>query len=229
MLNSYFQVLIFLLISNPVYVDFTQHKMNKTKIRYVALGDSYTICEGAAIQEAWPTILTKHLNEKGVDIELVANPSVTGWTTQNLIDKELAIYDASDANFVTLLIGVNDWVQKVDKEKFHFNLNYIIDHIQKTLPDKSKIILITIPDFSATPNGPKYSHGRDITEGIKEFNQIISNEAKKRGLKVVDIFPTTQLMKGKDDLVSPDGLHPSAKEYALWEKVILPVAFDILK
>ena len=35
---------------------------------------------------------------------------------------------------------------------------------------------------------------------------------------------------GKDaSLVAADGLHPSAKEYALWEGRIFPVAMDILK
>jgi len=200
-----------------------------SKIRYVALGDSYTICEGALTEESWPSMMTKHLKDKGLNIELVANPSVTGWTTQNLIDNELQVFNSSNANFATLLIGVNDWVQKVDKEKFHSNLNYIIDFVQKRLPDKRNLVLVTIPDFGASPNGHKYNGGRDISEGISEFNAIIASEAKKRNLVIVDIFPTTQQMKGQADLVSLDGLHPSAKEYALWEKLISPAVYDLLK
>jgi len=30
-------------------------------------------------------------------------------------------------------------------------------------------------------------------------------------------------------LVGPDGLHPSAKEYAEWEKIVFPIALDLLK
>jgi len=73
------------------------------KIRYVALGDSYTIGEGAKRDESWPTLLTKHLNEKGVSVELVANPSRTGWTTQDLIDRELSVCEENKPDFVTLL------------------------------------------------------------------------------------------------------------------------------
>ena len=218
-----------LLLSGVVIQSTTNRMTSAAKIRYVALGDSYTICEGALADESWPVILTKHLREKGIDIELIANPSVTGWTTQNLIDRELPIFNSSNATFATLLIGVNDWVQKVDKEKFHYNLNYIIDQALKKLPNKKNLVLITIPDFSATPSGAKYGGGRDITEGIKEFNSIITAEAKNRGLKVVDIFPTTQQMKGKADLISGDGLHPSAKEYGLWEGLILPIVYNLLK
>lgn len=228
--KAYFRALICLVhlggtSFKPINPVMTQ---DKDKIRYVALGDSYTICEGATKEESWPYILTKHLQEKGIDIELVANPSVTGWTTQNLIDKELSVFNAADPTFATLLIGVNDWVQKVDKEKFHSNLNFIIDKVIEKLPNKKNLVLITIPDFSATPNGAKYGHGRDITEGIREFNTIITAEAKKRSLKVVDIYPTTRQMINKPDHVSADGLHPSAKEYALWETLILPVVVEVL-
>ena len=198
----------------------------KKNIRYVALGDSYTICEGITREESWPYKLTSNLQEKGIQIELIANPSQTGWTTQNLIENELPIFDSSTPNFSTLLIGVNDWVQEVDCKKFQSNLILIINHVQKKIGNN--LILITIPDFSATPEGPKYGNGRDITKGIQEFNQIIINESINRKLKHVDIFPLSQEMKNNPDLVSSDGLHPAAKEYALWNQLITQATFELL-
>lgn len=196
-------------------------------IRYVALGDSYTICEGATWEESWPVIMTEKLSNAGIPIQLVANPSRTGWTTQDLIDKELPIFDSSSPAFATLLIGVNDWVQGITKEKFHENLNFIIDHVLAKV--KNKLVLITIPDFGITPEGPKYSKGRNIGEGLQEFNEIIKAEAKKRNLKCVDIFPSSLEMKDKPELIAADGLHPSAKEYSIWEKLIYPVVSEVLK
>lgn len=229
MRKTYLSGLICLvLLGGTSFKPFDYRMRTVDKIRYVALGDSYTIGEGAEKEEAWPVLLTKHLQETGVKIELVANPSVTGWTTQDLIDKELPVFNSSNPTFATLLIGVNDWVQKVEKEKFHSNLNYIIDKVLEKLPNKKNLVLITIPDFSATPNGGKYGHGRDITEGIKEFNAIITGEANKRGIKMVDIFPTTQQMNNKPDHVATDGLHPSAKEYALWETSIFQEVAPLL-
>jgi lysophospholipase L1-like esterase len=203
--------------------------MSQTNIRYVALGDSYTICTGASETQSWPVLLCKHLKEKGVNVELIANPSQNGWTSQNLIDRELPVFDKSKATFVTLLIGVNDWVQGVDAKTFQKNLVKIIDHVQAQLPDKSKLILITIPDFGVTSTGARYSGGRDISKGISEFNAIILEEAKKRNLKTVDIFEKSKEMGKDSTLVAPDGLHPSAKEYAIWETLIYPVAFQLLK
>lgn len=199
----------------------------KKPIKYVPLGDSYTICTGATEAESWPSILTKHLNEKNITTELLFNPSKNGYTSQNLIDIELPKFDKSDCNFATILIGVNDWVREVSTEEFHENLNYIIDHVEKKI-GKKRIILITIPDFGVTPQGSLYGGGRNITKGIIEFNDIIKSEAVKRKIVLVDIFLMTQDMKGKSDLIAADGLHPSAKEYALWEKMILPVAGDLL-
>ena len=201
-------------------------KNNKT-IRYVALGDSYTICEGATWEQSWPFILANNLKKQGINIELIANPSKTGWTTQNLIDNELPVFDNSQPTFSTLLIGVNDWVQEVSKENFHKNLNTIINHVQRKAGNK--LILITIPDFSVTPEGPKYSKGRNISEGLQGFNQIIKEEAKKRKLPCVDIFPTSLNMLNNPELISSDNLHPSAKEYALWEQLIYPAAYELLK
>ena len=206
-------------------------------IRYVALGDSYTIGEGAKQGEAFPDLLVWHLNyiqRNSHDsliwfdggIALSANPSVTVYTTQNLIEKELPVFDTIKPHFCTLLIGVNDWVQGVDSGTFHKNLNYIIDHV---LSAKSKLILITIPDFGVTPTGKMYSGGRDISKGITEFNDIIKSEAHKRNLPIVDIFPESQKMKDNPDLIAHDGLHPSAKEYALWGKLIFPVAYKLFK
>ncbi|MFY9311488.1 MAG: SGNH/GDSL hydrolase family protein [Bacteroidia bacterium] len=198
-------------------------------IRYVALGDSYTIGTGAKKEEAWPVLLTNHLKENKIDIDLIANPAQNGWTTEDLIEYELPVLDKSKATFVTLLIGVNDWVQGVDAKTFQKRFKIIVEHIQKQLPDNSKLLIISIPDFGVTPAGKKYGNGRDISKGIAEFNSIILAEARRLNLKTADLFDISKKMGTNTELVAPDGLHPSAKGYALWETVIYPVALQMLK
>ncbi|MBP7809619.1 MAG: SGNH/GDSL hydrolase family protein [Bacteroidia bacterium] len=202
--------------------------MDEGVVKYVALGDSYTIGTGANENEAWPVLLTKHLNDAGIKTELVANPSKNGFSTQNLIDMELPVFDKSGATFVTLLIGVNDWVREVNATTYTKNLIYILDHVQKKLTNKNNILLITIPDFGVTPQGAYFSNDRDVSKGITEFNNIIKAEAKKRGLPLVDIFEISKQMKDNTELTAKDGLHPSAKEYAIWETLILPEAKKLL-
>jgi acyl-CoA thioesterase I len=205
-----------------------QDTLVEEKIRYVAIGDSYSIGEGASPNESWPAVLTRHLNEKGLRVELVANPSVTGWTTQQAIDRELPIFLKQKPNFGTLLIGVNDWVQGVDPEMFRKNFAFLVDQMLAVLPDKKRLLIVTIPDFGVTPTGPKYARGRNISEGIASFNQIISEEAAKRQVRIVDIFELSKKMGGDSSLVAEDGLHPSAKEYAEWETVIFPAVMELV-
>ena len=196
---------------------------------YVALGDSYTICTGTSSPaEQWPTLLADGLTKAGIPMQLVANPARNGFSTQNVIDNELPLLKANACDFATLLIGVNDWVRGVDINTYHKNLNHIIDEVQKVLPNKSHLLLITIPDFGVTPKGALYGDERNISEGITQFNDIIKAEAKKRGLACVDIFPLSKAMLNNKELVAADGLHPSAKEYALWETLILAEAKKLL-
>lgn len=199
------------------------------KIRYAAIGDSYTIGEAVQENERWCNVLAEHLNREGVAIEIVCNPSVTGWTTQQVIDNELPLYRSVKPDFATLLIGVNDWVQGVSAEKFRENLRFIISEMQKELKKKENILLVTIPDFSATPEGAKYAKGRDITKGLSAFNEIIKQEAATKNLSVADIFDLSQAARNDVSLIAADGLHPSGKEYARWEEVIFPLAIKILK
>ena len=198
------------------------------KIRYAAIGDSYSIGEGASVAEAWPALLARHLTAGGLNVALVANPSRTGWTTQQAIDEELPPWRAAKPDFASVQIGVNDWVQGVDVKTFQQRLVTLLDEMQKVLPDTNRLFLVTIPDFSVTPTGASFSGGRDIARGLTEFNDVIEQEAARRGLKVVDVFTLSQKMKNDSTLIARDGLHPSAKEYALWEAIIFPEAQKLL-
>jgi len=206
-----------------------QSEIERERIRYAAIGDSYSCGEGATPKESWPELLTQHLNAQGLHVDLVSNPSVTGWTTKNAIDRELPKFINSNPSFATLLIGVNDWVQGVDDATFRKRFSYLLDQMLAVLPNKEHLLVVTIPDFGVTPAGPKYSRHRDISAGLTRFNQIVIEEAKTRGLRVVDIFSLSKKMGEDRSLVAKDGLHPSAKEYAEWEKIIFPAAMELLR
>jgi hypothetical protein len=45
----------------------------------------------------------------------------------------------------------------------------------------------------------------------------------------VDVFEISKQMKDDPGLVAADGLHPSARECAIWEKLIFPVAKKLLQ
>jgi lysophospholipase L1-like esterase len=197
-------------------------------IRYAVVGDSYSIGEGASEAESWPALLARHLTKSGRPVDLVSNPSRTGWTTQDAIERELSLFRAARPDFATLMIGVNDWVQGVAPEIFRERLAHLMDEMRTVLPNDKQLLIVNIPDFSVTPSGPSYARGRDISAGLTSFNRIIAEEATRRGLPLVDIFPASQEMRGHPELIAVDGLHPSAKTYSRWEELIFPAAQKLL-
>jgi len=205
------------------------HAQTNTMINYIPLGDSYTIGTGTTGDKAFPALLTQHLNAENIPVRLVSNPAVNGFTTLDLIAYELSVFLKSNVDFTSLLIGVNDWVQGIDEKTFADNLSFILDKVQDHISNKNNIVLITIPDFSVTPQGKNHVRGRNAEAGIIRFNNIIKQEAKKRKLAVVDIFELSRAMGTDSSLVADDDLHPSFKEYARWEAMIFPVVREIIK
>src|SRR5256885_15725017 len=130
-----------------------QTSVSKDKIRYAVVGDSYSCGEGAKPTESWPALLMQHLKSQGVDVDLVSNPSVTGWTTKDAIDKELPKFVNSNPNFATLLIGVNDWVQGVDETTFRNRFSYLVDQMLAVLANKKTATTVTIPGSGTTSTG----------------------------------------------------------------------------
>ena len=199
------------------------------KIRYVALGDSYSNGEGETSNDAWPVLLTNHLKKEGHDIEFVANPSVSGFTTQNLIDEELPVFIKARPTFATVLIGANDLFQDIDKKILQTNFVTILDKMQEVLPDKQNIVVLTIPDYSVSPQARLYKSNPQEQNKIIEFNEFIKKEAERRKLSVVDLFDLAKAMGEDDSLVTTDGLHPSAKELKLWEEIIYPIVDKLFR
>lgn len=197
------------------------------EIRYVAIGDSYTIGYGVSEKNRWPNVLINNLKKEGININLVANPSASGFMVRDAIEFELPEVERIKPDFVTILIGANDSFRQEETETYQKDLIELLDRLEKILPNPKNIILITIPDYSISPQAfglPK----EELSKLIQDYNEVIKEEGNKRGLKVADIFPVSQTMIETSDYIE-DGLHPSAKGYLKWGKVIFPVVFDFLK
>lgn len=221
-------VLVFLYLKQN---DLKSHKVrfinSKIEIKYVPIGDSYTIGLGVAEKDRWPNILTNHLKRKGINIDLVVNPAVSGYTVKDVIEMELVEVERLKLDFVTVLIGANDNFGQKDAETYRQELRKLLDKLQLIVTNPKNIVLITIPDYTKSPAFRLYQK-EDILKLIEEYNKIIIEEGSKRDLIIADIFPISQTMISDDDYVS-DGLHPSAQGYIKWEKIIFPAVFDLLK
>lgn len=215
-------LLVYLIISG--YVDPNDYGK---EIRYVAVGDSYTIGTGATPEKSWPMQLVVKFRLREKPFTLVANLARAGWTTREVIDYQLPQYKTLIPNFATILIGTNDWVRGMDEETFRKNFAHILDEMIKVLPDPQHLLVLTLPDFSVTPKAKDIAGDRDISAGLAGFNAIITEEAKKRTLRIVDLFSLAGEVKEDPALISYDGIHPSVRGYNRWADVIYEEVKDL--
>lgn len=199
------------------------------EIRYIALGDSYTAGTGASPEESWPVLLTKRLQDKGVRLRLVANLARSGWTTKDVIEKQLPVYKSAQPSLASILIGANDLVRGGSPKIYRQELAFLLDQMLAVLPDRRKLFVVTIPDYSITPAGQEFAAAVDVSAGLRAFNKIIYEEARRRNLVVIDIYDLSQRMAQDPSLISADNLHPSAQEYAIWAERISHAVYEMLQ
>ncbi len=194
-------------------------------MRYVALGDSYTIGTSVAEPERWPNQLLRRL-DGSARLELIANLGVNGYTSGDLIRDELPRLDGLKPDFVSLLIGVNDVVQDVGLATYAANVAVILDDLLARLPDRHILTLAT-PDYTVTPQGAAFGDPKRQSAAIKRFNDTLQEAATARKIRFVpDIFELSR--SAPRSLVAADGLHPSGAQYALWVDAVAPVVGELL-
>lgn len=198
-------------------------------LRYVALGDSYTAGSYVEESENWPSQLTRRLTVSGVETILAGNLARKGWTTDEAINHQLPLLKNLAPDFVTLLIGVNDWFRDAVSQKFQNRLRVLLDGIQKELTHPEKLLIVTIPDFSCSPTGKTWGYGKSAVNGINRLNNIIKTEAALRNLPVADIYSLSQKLCSQQGSFAPDGVHPSSQQYEKWVDRIFPVALGLLE
>ena len=196
-------------------------------LRYVALGDSYTIGTSVGIPERWPDQLTAALGALPPTLSLVANLAVDGFTSRDVIDVEMPQLEARHPEFVSLLVGVNDVVQGVPETAFRRNVDAILDDlVERVGPER--ILIVTIPDYTVTPAGGTFGDPAQQSGGIRAFNTALATLADARGIVIVDIHDLSLRAAVDPSLVARDGLHPSGAQYALWVARILPAVEALL-
>lgn len=196
-------------------------------LRYVALGDSYTIGTSVNEPERWPNQLVGALGGLGGPIELTANLGVNGFTTADVIVVELPPLEALAPDFVTLQIGVNDVVQGVPEATYRDRLGQILAALRTRLP-ADRILLVTTPDYTVTPAGADYGDPATKRAAIRRFNDILVQAGRSLGIAVVDIFDISETVPTDGSLVARDGLHPSGRQYALWVGRIAPATRSLI-
>jgi acyl-CoA thioesterase I len=200
-------------------------------INYLALGDSYTIgesvCETCRFPEQLKSAL-KNINlQNNFSLEIIAR---TGWTTSNLISAIDNNNPSSKYDLVTLLIGVNNQYQGRDFSIYEKEFPQLVAKaISLAKGDKTKLIVVSIPDYAYTPFGQSYGNPTSISTEIDRYNAFAKSYCEANSILFINITDITRQGLNKTSLVANDGLHPSKDAYALFVQQLFPKAVAILK
>lgn len=185
-------------------------------VRYLALGDSFTIGTGSPPDLAFPAQLKRLLLKKGLDVRL-ENVAVNGYSTREVIARELEALGRFKPDVVTLAVGANDLVRGDDLEGYRANLTRIFKAISQA--GVKRCFVLPQPDWSQSPAAEAFGEPEAIRARIEVYNAVLAEEAKAAGFTYIDLFPLF-IEQAKAGLVAPDGLHPNPKAYAAWAEAL---------
>jgi lysophospholipase L1-like esterase len=191
-------------------------------LRYLALGDSYTIGQSVPEDQRFPVQLADRLRNRGVD---VADPEIiaqTGWTTANLDEAITAVSPNGTYDIVTLLIGVNNQYQSRSLSEYQEQFEALLRRaIGFAGDDSTRVIVVSIPDYAYSPFAAQADTAA-ISADIDAFNAASLEISTRLGARYVSITEFSRALAGQPGAFASDGLHPSGDQYSGWASLIEP-------
>jgi len=198
------------------------------KLKFLALGDSYTIGQSVAPSQRWPVQLAGQLRARGIDISDPTILARTGWTTGELLAAIDQAKPEGGNDLVTLLIGVNDQYRGYQTKGFSDRFDTLLQRAATLASAGIKhVVVLSIPDWGLTPFG-RQSARANVSSEIDHFNAIAKDRTERAGAVWVNISDVSREVANDPMLVAGDGLHPSGKLYDRWADLAAPAAAAVL-
>ena len=177
-------------------------------MRYLALGDSYTIGESVAESQRWPVQLVAALRAERID---VADPEIiarTGWRTDDLDAGITRANPVGPYDLVTLLIGVNNQYQGRALDQYRKEFPALVSRVVRLAGAKPEhVIVLSIPDYSATPFGQSSPNPSRIGQELDKYNSIARAACEQAHVRFVDITPVSRNAASRSLNSSSSTLH----------------------
>lgn len=190
-------------------------KTEKRAFRYLAIGDSFTIGTGSGEDHSFPAVFAKTSTCR-VDYRNVAR---NGFTTLDVIQRELPVLDTFHPDFVTLAIGANDLVQGRSIDEYRASVKTILDAIVRSGVKPERVVLLPQPRWDRSPSGASFGDPTKLRADIGEMNRVLHEEGDRIGARWLGIEPLLDAQAASEAFAA-DGLHPSADAHAAWAKAL---------
>lgn len=189
-------------------------------LRFLALGDSYTAATGEKIENGWPFQLVQVLSKKNISLGKPKIIAGAGWTTTKLIEEIEVENLHEEYDLVGLMIGVNNQYRSLSVQEFEEDFELLLNKALSLSGNQSnKVFVISIPDWGVTPFA-RLNDKLKIAKEVKQFNEVIARKSKKNNITYIDVTKSSRNMGVQPNLIASDSLHPSAKMYKVWGKII---------
>jgi lysophospholipase L1-like esterase len=150
----------------------------------------------------------------------VTNPSVNGFTTQDLITHELGYVSRLAPQLISVLIGVNDLVQGRTQQQYRRSLVKIYDTVAASGLPAGNVVAISLPNWSVVPAAATFGDPGYLRRLTDAYNEIAQQEGQTRGFVWVDITAVSTSGSASPGWISSDQLHPGDAQYEAWADVI---------
>lgn len=196
-------ILILVLAFGIWFLFFRQDTVKKSSKEgpVIFLGNSLTVGLGANDGEDFPSLVSMELN-----LSNYINAGVSGDTSEDALNRLQTDVLSKNPSVVVVLLGGNDFLQKIPEEKTIKNLDEIVRRISES---GSAVVLVHL---KANPLKEQYK------EPVKEIAK------KYEAALVLNILNG---IFGNADLMS-DQIHPNAKGYELMADRISPALKKVL-
>jgi acyl-CoA thioesterase-1 len=176
----------------------------------IFLGDSLTAGLGLGAEQAFPALVEKRLEEKGIGIR-VLNAGVSGDTTAGGLAR-LDWLLSQKPDVVAVELGGNDGLRGLPLEEAEGNLREIV---RRSKAAGARVLLL---GMQIPPNyGPEYTQG---------FREMYPRVAKEMDVPLVPFV--LEGVGGVAELNQADGIHPTAEGQEKVAETVIPYLAEML-
>lgn len=193
----------------------TTKREARAAFRYLAMGDSFTIGTGSGEDHSFPSVFAQ-TSACRVDVRNVAR---NGYTTADVIAREVPSLATFHPDFVTLGIGANDIVQGRSLDAYRAGVKEILQAILAAGVKPERIVLMPQPRWERSPAGAAFGEAGEIRAAIDQENAILKEEGARVGARWLGLEALLD-EQAEAKAFAGDGLHPSAEAHAAWAKAL---------
>lgn len=187
------------------------------ELRYVVMGDSTGVGQGAEYSESIAVKTAEHLT-KGYTVRL-ANVAVSGATTHDVLHEQVPKVVTQNPDLVLIAVGANDVVRLSRIESVQNDMSTIVAQLHRVNP-KVQIFLTGAPPMGTVPRflWPLSTLAKLRTDQINHAYKKITEE---RNLKLIPLAEKAEsAFLSHPEYFASDNFHPNSQGYGVWSDII---------